>query len=199
MSLKLMVDKKTKKVVFAEASKGVVDFIFHILSLLLATVVKFIQENKHEMSWSLDDLYKCIQSFDNACLETGFDKNSVLNPSTSKIGPLLAPSASLGNRPTYRYCSTSSCIYRNVDNYCLNHKPGLMISDSVSGSVSTMNPTYVKGTTSYVVMDNLETKLLSMSLIMFLTKDLTSVEQKEVKFGRKERYSDISIECIKQH
>lgn len=60
MSLKLMVDKKTKKVVFAEASKGVVDFIFHILSLPLATVVKLLQENKHETSWCLDDLYKCI-------------------------------------------------------------------------------------------------------------------------------------------
>lgn len=61
-----------------------------------------------------------------------------------------------------------------------------MISDPVFGSGSTMNPTYVKVPMSYVVMDNLETKLFSMSLIMFLTGDLTSVEQKEVKFGRKE-------------
>ena len=53
MSLKLMLDKKTNKLVFEEASKEVVDFIFQKLSLLPLGTVKLLQECEYEMCWCL--------------------------------------------------------------------------------------------------------------------------------------------------
>ncbi|KAL5734806.1 hypothetical protein ACOSP7_032667 [Xanthoceras sorbifolium] len=39
IKLKLLVDTKAKKVILAEAGKGFIDFLIHLLSLPLATVV----------------------------------------------------------------------------------------------------------------------------------------------------------------
>lgn len=49
VSLKLLVDTEGKKVLFAEASKDFVDFLFHIMELPLGTVVKLVKvkDKKH--------------------------------------------------------------------------------------------------------------------------------------------------------
>jgi len=45
LTLKLLIDTKNEKVVFAEASKPAVDILLHMSSLPLATVVKLIGNN----------------------------------------------------------------------------------------------------------------------------------------------------------
>ncbi|WMV35337.1 hypothetical protein MTR67_028722 [Solanum verrucosum] len=45
LSLKLLIDSKAKRVVFAEAEKDCVDFLFHILSLPLSTLGSFLALN----------------------------------------------------------------------------------------------------------------------------------------------------------
>ncbi|CAH1443480.1 unnamed protein product [Lactuca virosa] len=42
MTLKLLIDKKTQKVLFAEATKEFVDFLFHIFSLPLGSLIQFL-------------------------------------------------------------------------------------------------------------------------------------------------------------
>ncbi|PQQ00084.1 hypothetical protein Pyn_28387 [Prunus yedoensis var. nudiflora] len=44
-SLKLLIDTKGGKVLFAEASKNVVDFLFTLLSLLVGTVIKLLSKD----------------------------------------------------------------------------------------------------------------------------------------------------------
>ncbi|KAG5602304.1 hypothetical protein H5410_033674 [Solanum commersonii] len=43
LSLKLLIDSKSKKVVFAEVEKDCVNFLFHILSLSLSTVIRLLK------------------------------------------------------------------------------------------------------------------------------------------------------------
>ncbi|CAL8126793.1 unnamed protein product [Prunus armeniaca] len=45
VSLKLLIDTKSNKVLFAEASKEVVDFLFTLLSLHVATVTRLLLSN----------------------------------------------------------------------------------------------------------------------------------------------------------
>ncbi|MCI14922.1 DUF674 family protein, partial [Trifolium medium] len=45
VTLKLLIDTKNEKVLFAEASKAVIDFLFNLLRLPVGTVVKLLSKN----------------------------------------------------------------------------------------------------------------------------------------------------------
>ncbi|MCI83752.1 DUF674 family protein, partial [Trifolium medium] len=45
VSMKLLIDTKNGKVLFAEASKAVVDFLLNLLCLPIGTVVKLLSSN----------------------------------------------------------------------------------------------------------------------------------------------------------
>jgi len=80
LTLKLLVDTKNEKVLFAEASKPVVDFLFNILCLPLGTVVKLL--HKKDMVGSLGNLYQSVENLNNNCLQTHHQtKDVLLNPS----------------------------------------------------------------------------------------------------------------------
>ncbi|CAM8948950.1 unnamed protein product [Rhodiola kirilowii] len=57
MKLKLFVDNKSSKVLFAEADKEFVDFLFSILASPLVTVTRLLNQ-KHGVPGSLGALYK---------------------------------------------------------------------------------------------------------------------------------------------
>lgn len=61
VSLKLLVDTEGKRVLFAEASKDFVDFLFHIMTLPVGAVVKLLKVCDN-MVGCLGDLYKSIKS-----------------------------------------------------------------------------------------------------------------------------------------
>ncbi|CDP00034.1 unnamed protein product [Coffea canephora] len=51
VSLKLLIDTKSRKVLFAEANKSTVDFLFHILSLPVGTIISFWASKECEVAW----------------------------------------------------------------------------------------------------------------------------------------------------
>ncbi|CAN0898004.1 hypothetical protein LINGRAHAP2_LOCUS19457 [Linum grandiflorum] len=78
ISLKLLIDKKTNRVLFAEAGKEFVDFLFTLLSFPLGTVIKLLSKNK--MVGCLGNLYQSIEELSDAFIQPSRSKNSVLNP-----------------------------------------------------------------------------------------------------------------------
>ncbi|CAI9108282.1 OLC1v1007851C1 [Oldenlandia corymbosa var. corymbosa] len=46
ITLKLLVDTKSKRVLFAEPGKDAVDFLFHILTLPMGTVIRLLTKQK---------------------------------------------------------------------------------------------------------------------------------------------------------
>ncbi|CAI9270078.1 unnamed protein product [Lactuca saligna] len=58
MTLKLLVDKKAQKVLFAEATKDFVDFLFHIFSLPLGSLIQFL--GSKQMVGCLGDLKESL-------------------------------------------------------------------------------------------------------------------------------------------
>lgn len=68
LSMKLLIDTKAKKVVFAEVEKDFVDFLFHILSLPVGRVSK-----QKGMNGCLLNLYQSVQNLNDTymyCLVT---------------------------------------------------------------------------------------------------------------------------------
>ncbi|KAK9189849.1 hypothetical protein WN943_018448 [Citrus x changshan-huyou] len=69
MRLKLLIDRKDDRVIFAEASKDFVDFLFHLFSLPIGTAVKVLGPQS---------MVGCIESANTGALvEGGFAKGVV--------------------------------------------------------------------------------------------------------------------------
>ncbi|GAB4857102.1 hypothetical protein Ancab_015014 [Ancistrocladus abbreviatus] len=78
VSVKLLIDTKTNKVLFAEGGKDFVDFLFYILSLPVGAVVRLL--NKGTMMGSLGNLYDSIENLSNDYIQQTFHKDSLLKP-----------------------------------------------------------------------------------------------------------------------
>ncbi|RHN82715.1 hypothetical protein MtrunA17_Chr1g0212771 [Medicago truncatula] len=78
VSLKLLIDTKNEKVLFAEASKSVIDFLFNLLCLPIGTVVKLLSTNG--MIGSLGNLYQSVENLNQNCMQPFQTKDVLLNP-----------------------------------------------------------------------------------------------------------------------
>ena len=63
MNLKLLINKKDDKVVFAEAENDFIDFLFNLLTLPIGTIVSFLPKEN-----SLRDLHESINKLEEAYL-----------------------------------------------------------------------------------------------------------------------------------
>ncbi|CAM8948956.1 unnamed protein product [Rhodiola kirilowii] len=79
MKLKLLVDNKSSKVLFAEADKEFVDFLFSLLALPLGTVARLLKQNDG-MVGSLGMLYNSIESLSESYIQPDLSKEAVLCP-----------------------------------------------------------------------------------------------------------------------
>ncbi|KAK2643799.1 hypothetical protein Ddye_018994 [Dipteronia dyeriana] len=84
VKLKLLIDKKGNKVLFAESSKDFVDFLFYLLSLPVGTVVKLLKPKS--LVGALGKLYESIENLNEAYIQPNQNKNTLLNPTN----PLFA-------------------------------------------------------------------------------------------------------------
>lgn len=205
ISLKLLVDTKANKVLFAEAGKEFVDFILHMMSLPLGTVVKLLNQKK--MVGCLGDLHKSVESLNNQYFNSDLNKDLVLNPKTAVNVPLLslneAPAANTSPKKFYKcgYCGSFNSITEHRGAKCPNCSNQMTTEvkcvvvetagSATSSSGGSGGSGYVKGVVTYMVMDNLEVKPMStisgITLMnRFNIKDVSSLAEMEVQVGLKE-------------
>ncbi|XP_056690423.1 uncharacterized protein [Spinacia oleracea] len=175
ISLKLLIDTKANKVLFAEAGKEFVDFLFHIMSLPIGTVINLL--NVNSMVGSLGALYKSIDSLSSDYFQPNLSKETVLKPRAPVNVPLLSlnDAAPTDKKVLYR-CNSSHSGSQN---------------NAASASTEVGSGGYVKALVTYMVMDNLEVKPMStitgITLMnKFRVKDVSALEEKEVQVGLNE-------------
>ncbi|KAK1355397.1 Tyramine N-feruloyltransferase [Heracleum sosnowskyi] len=204
ISLKLLVDRNENKVIFGEAGKDFVDFLFHFLSLPVGTVVKLLSKNK--MVGSLGKIYGSIQALNTSYLEPNVDKDHVLNPkvySSLRGAPLL-----LGNKSDADELNGTKIFYR-CNRGCAYMSNNMLVTcancgnHSMSVPMTYMNKSpeneeaaeigkgggFVKELVNYMVMDDLVVKPMStISSISLLSKvkDMSAVETLEIYIGKNE-------------
>nr|XP_004293071.2 PREDICTED: uncharacterized protein LOC101304653 [Fragaria vesca subsp. vesca] len=83
ISLRLLIDIERQKVLFAEASKDFVDFLFTLLSLPVATVIRLLSEDG--MVGSFGKLYESVEDLDFTYMP--LDKDILLKPKAPFAGP----------------------------------------------------------------------------------------------------------------
>ncbi|ESW14703.1 hypothetical protein PHAVU_007G010300 [Phaseolus vulgaris] len=176
LTLKLLIDTKRNMVLFAEASKPVIDFLFSLLCLPIGTVIRIL--NKEHMVGSLGNLYESVENLDETYMQPNRQKDLLLKPSaaisSSQISGLL-PSVDASN--FYRCPSHPGHITRDNRTPCPERNCGkAMICEvsfvGVNGKDSGGDKSgFVKEVVTYMVMDDLVIQPMStISTITLLNK-----------------------------
>ncbi|CDP21200.1 unnamed protein product [Coffea canephora] len=199
VSLKLLIDTKSRKVLFAEANKSTVDFLFHVLSLPVGTVIRLL--GKQGMVGCLANLYESIESLDETYIQPNQSKDTLLKPRAPSSAAASIPHLSLndgltGTGKAFYRCDYGCSRYVTDDpravcpscqrtmNSVMNYVVPPQTSDSKEGG-------FVKGATTYMITDDLEVKPMSaISSIALLNelnvKNLSALKEKEVDLSMNE-------------
>ncbi|GLT88970.1 hypothetical protein SLE2022_069760 [Rubroshorea leprosula] len=187
VSLRLLIDTKGNKVLFAEASKEFVDFLCSLLSVPMATVITTL--SKQGMVGSLGDLYESIENLSESHLQTSDAKDALLKPQVHTSGaalPLLLPQIQTPKSTCFFGCGpgASSPPFGSTATFSFSAPPSGSCSSHVTNDptaicpqsgnhinrsltfVDPHSPTipggYVKGgVAKYMIMDNLEVRPIS--------------------------------------
>ncbi|KAJ0764318.1 hypothetical protein HanPI659440_Chr08g0290731 [Helianthus annuus] len=108
MSLKLLVDKRGPRVLFAEVPKEFVDFLFHLFSLPLGTLIELIGSN--QMVGCLGKLKDSVESFNGNYLQPGIKKNDIFHPKTVFNGDTFL--LSYDHASSHDQSGASKAVYR---------------------------------------------------------------------------------------
>ncbi|KAL1079895.1 hypothetical protein V6Z11_D10G251000 [Gossypium hirsutum] len=197
VSLKLLVESTSQRVLFAEAGKDFVDFLFNILSFPVGTVIWLLK--KQEMVANKDtllkpiasinaanvppllpttessksiEIYMCDQSYYNqSCgLYVSYDSKSIC-PSCNGVMKEIATVVNPEKK--------DSPIYTSLQ---LDNLVGIQLNSS------TIEGGYVKGVITYMIMDDLVVRPMSaISCITLLNrfniKDVGVLEEKTTDIG----------------
>ena len=96
VSLKLLIDTESQRVLFAEADKNFIDFLFHILALPVGTFIALL--TKQGMVGCLGNIYESVENLNITYLQPNLNKETLLKPKVHISGagagtgvPLLLP------------------------------------------------------------------------------------------------------------
>jgi hypothetical protein len=211
ISLKLFIDKKSERVLFAEANNDFVDFLFNFFTLPFGNVTGILKEKG--MGGCLPSLFKSIEHLSDAYFLPDQPKDFVLNPFVALPGPklpLLLPNVqSFRERESSDYRCTCGHIRIRERLYCNNRLCSsctatvkTRFSDGCSSPASSSDEGYVKGMVTYMVMDDLEVKpMVNISFVTLLNEfnveDVGSIEEKVVELGMNEvRLSSLALRAL---
>uniref|UniRef100_A0A0E0KXR4 DUF674 domain-containing protein n=1 Tax=Oryza punctata TaxID=4537 RepID=A0A0E0KXR4_ORYPU len=200
ISLKLLVDTKSKKVLFAEAGKEFVDFVFSLLTLPIGAVVKLI--SAWTMQGSIGRLYQSVEHINASYLLPNKDRADLLQPKVlhPDARELLllqgskpeggAGAGGHGGSPLARfklytcagYCATAAMEAKAACPQCkqaMTTEVALVLPSAAPAQSSPSSSSggegessgYVKGLVTYMVTDGLEvTPMSAISSITLINK-----------------------------
>ncbi|CAI9097752.1 OLC1v1034234C1 [Oldenlandia corymbosa var. corymbosa] len=204
LSLKLLIDTASNRVLFAEAGKDAVDVLFHMLTLPMGTVIRLL--SKQQMVGSLGNLYESIENLRERYIQPNQSKDSLLKPrapiNATFSNPLLSlPPEDLESSGFVGYRCNSGHMYfcddphgvcpqcRNPMSYKMTYVAPPPLSKLQNGAEDLEGSGgFVKGLVTYMVMDDLVVKPMStISSIALLhklnVKDIDALEEREVDLG----------------
>ncbi|GFQ05220.1 hypothetical protein PHJA_002666100 [Phtheirospermum japonicum] len=202
--MKLLVDTNGKRVLFAEATKECVDFLFHILSLPVATLIRLL--GKNGMVGSLANLYLSIEDLNDSYIQPNQTKDTFLKPTFLKpVGPPCGSSVPLlllddvsTDRKFYKCGSCANYVSSEQNAICPRcNKYMTAVMEYVAppprkaASAASGDGGFVKGVVTYMVMDDLVvTPMSTISSITLLNKfnvkEVGALEEKVVNMGMTE-------------
>ncbi|KAF5777971.1 hypothetical protein HanXRQr2_Chr12g0542051 [Helianthus annuus] len=103
VTLKLLIDKKQQRVLFAEAGKDFIDFLFSLLVLPVGTVIRLLGDR--DIVGGLAKLYKSVSDLNNDYIQPNQNKDVLLKPKSS--APFSSPKLPLLPNEAFSSSTTS--------------------------------------------------------------------------------------------
>ncbi|GAV77072.1 DUF674 domain-containing protein, partial [Cephalotus follicularis] len=198
--LKLLIDSKGSRVLFAEAGKDFVDFLFNLLSLPVGTVIRLL--TKEGMVGCLGNLYDSIEKLTDTYMQPNQQKDVILNPkipNTDIRVSLLLPTVKSSSSKKFYKCTNNSreCLLNVSDdprvkcprcNILMNRQASYVAPPVGDITSSSDEGGFVKGVVTYMVMDDLVvTPMSTISSITMLNKfnikEVGVLEEKVINIG----------------
>ncbi|GMI87046.1 hypothetical protein like AT5G01150 [Hibiscus trionum] len=202
-SLKLLIDSKGQRVLFAEADKDFVDFLFNMLLLPVGTVIRLLA--KEGMVGCIGNLYQSVENLGYAYIQPTTTRDTLLKPTfSSNLAnnvPLLLPNIKSSKPQGLYRCSYGCSSYYTNDptatcpgcRHAMNTTATYVNPpNKVSTTSSAVNEGgYVKGVVTYTILDDLTvTPMSSISSITMLNKfnvkHVDALQEKVVTVGMNE-------------
>ncbi|KAE8647974.1 hypothetical protein Csa_000694 [Cucumis sativus] len=195
VSLKLVIDKKRKRVLYGEADKEFIDFLFTILALPVGTVIK-LQSTEPMLPGPLSNLYCSMDSLNTInYFEPKRRLQNLLNPKTYYLC-----------NNNYRKQSSCHSVSSTHGTKCPNCGGYMTINLAyvyVDEEEKLIEGGYVTGMGKYMVMDDLTVKPMaysSMSTISVLNElnvdDISQIEDKLIRLDIKEIGGDKGSKAV---
>jgi hypothetical protein len=205
VSMKLLIDTKNEKVLFAEASKAVVDFLLNLLCLPIGTVVKLLSSNG--MVGSLGNLYQSVENLSQNYMLPDQTKDVLLNPkaqiSSTEISGFLTQNDVNDQDDDVRtmlYMCSRRCRFEVTYDPSEYGDCGHVMSTEVryvgnkkvaENKVSNIKSGFVKDVITFMVMDDLVIQpmstISSITLLnKFNVKEIGTLQETVVEMGMEE-------------
>ncbi|KQK02267.1 hypothetical protein BRADI_2g00456v3 [Brachypodium distachyon] len=178
ITLKLLVDTKAKRVLFAEAGKDAVDFLLALLTLPVGTVAKLLPDS------GVANIYASAESLDPAYVQSAAVHGALLR---TNMPLLLRPCSYTTAPPRRQRLGTLAAVAENgaVTYYGAGYGGSTSSGGGGGGGI-------VRGAVTYTVMDDLTVAPMSNISCMALISKLNGedkglvVEEKSVQIGYQE-------------
>ncbi|KAM5556253.1 hypothetical protein ABKV19_023910 [Rosa sericea] len=199
VTLKLLIDTKGHKVLYAESGKEFVDFLFTIMSLPVGTVIRLL--SKDSMVGSLGKLYDSIESIGDIYMLPDCNKDTLLKPKavigSGDASLLLTNEESVAQKKVFMCVNYHRYVADDPRAICpqcrnsLSTEVPYVAPQATTAESSGGGRGYVKDVVTYMIMDNLEVKPMSTiscitMLNKFNVKEVGSLEEKVVHLGMDE-------------
>lgn len=162
VTLKLVVNKDTNKVLFAEAGKDFVDVLCSFLTLPLGTIARLLgkeSEMEQVTVGCLNSLYLSVENLDKECLKTATCKEMLLQPRNSSEEYCRSLKLNIDDTEPMKYyvCSAfGPCMSMNLSTFKNQICPCEHLLDrEVSVETCNLCDGFVNHGATYIITDNL--------------------------------------------
>ncbi|KAM7253533.1 hypothetical protein ACFE04_021687 [Oxalis oulophora] len=212
INLKLLVDTKNQKVLFAEASKDFVDFLFSIVAVpageLIGLAASKSNANGHSTLTCLENLHTSLQNLDQDYMMPDYQsKINSFKPFTTCVTTttcFLVRNFATTSTGCFSKCSSSGCngfkFIKTANTSATCPKCNVCLWRKVHNIVpSCEEEGYVKTIVKYTVTDDLTVRPMSaVSSITSLKtatdiKNFAALDEKEISFGEDKAMELLSV------
>ncbi|KAJ0524564.1 hypothetical protein HanHA300_Chr09g0301911 [Helianthus annuus] len=145
ISIKVIIDKVKRRVVYAEADHTFVDILFSFMTLPLGTIVRLLgklDDKKYEGFGSLKNLYQSLEDFPESYLSTEECKHMLLNPRSLSYDHCRNLKLQIDDTEPLKYFKCAACAdyssYQPIFSTCTKAKCpkcGKLMTSEVTGSI----------------------------------------------------------------
>ncbi|KAJ6853675.1 uncharacterized protein M6B38_113625 [Iris pallida] len=192
ISIKLLINKHTNKILCAEVDDDFLNILFTFLTLPLGSLIKIL--NKNTGTGCVDNLYRSAEDLSFEYFESEQSKSILMSP---KLGPFLGCFNNILKLDEITPRSESgaqgclTCCWKNKRKACTAAKCDHIVGNSVMKELNPKSPQggtekgggYAKGPGKFMVTNDLHVSPVSTSSIIQLGSSFDSVVERKVVAG----------------